>query len=346
MTSLEKDQSQEFFAESKIKERDKIILAELGLNQSEIDELENPDVNGTTALVNFIDRGDKRMVVKKGINVDSNLNSRREYTFLRLLRMRSGDKIAPDPYYYATGPERDLLVMERMEGEIVNEMTNENISKIARAMAQVHKPEFEKPGIPFRERRKASQYDRLIEQVDFLRNWFDELSHYINDVNIEDKFDLGQLTKAKDTILDRAIDAREAFKNNSFSLIHYDLSPGNILKNNERKILFLDWRQASIGDRAMDVAKFFFKNNLDDRQQKVFLGIYSSEINDDTVRERVDVYSPLLRLSSLLWRLRFLNIDIKEYPKITQGVDVELIRARLNDDYEYLINKMGINNNE
>lgn len=344
MISPEQNFSPEAFP--KPGERDKKILSDLGLSREEIDGLENPDTSGSTALISFIDRGDRKIVVKKGIDVDPDLNARREYTFLRLLRMRSGDKIAPDPYFYTASPEGDLLIMERIEGQMIDEISDNDLSKIAQTMAKVHKPEFKKPGIPFCDRVEASQYDRLIEQVDFLRNWFDELSSYINDVNINQELDLKQLSEAKDIILDIAVKANEAFKDHSFSLIHYDLDSGNILKDNEGKILFLDWRQASIGDRAMDIAKFFYKNGLNSQQQEAFLDVYLSEVNDDTVRDRINVYNPLIRLGSLLWRLRFLNIDINDHPEVARRVDVKLVRARLNSDYQYLISKAGINTNE
>ena len=341
-----REQNQSSEADCEKNERDERLLSELGLSRKEIDELENPDVTGSTALVSFVDRADKKLVIKRGIDVDPDLNARREYTFLRLLQMRSGDKVAPDPYFYTATPEGDFLIMEKIEGEVVNEMTDDNIGRIAQTMAQVHRPEFKKPGIPFRERQEASQYDRLIEQVDFLRNWFDELGHYIDDVNTEDEFDLGQLIEAKDAILDKAVEAQDAFKDDSFSLIHYDLNPGNILKDNEDRILFLDWRQASIGDRAMDVAKFFFKNNLNNQQQETFLDTYLSEVDDNTLRDRIDVYRPLLQLGSLLWRLRFLNVDIKDHPELGQGVDIELVRSRLNDDYRHLIDGAEVDINK
>ena len=340
------EQSQSLEANYEKKQQDEKLLFELGLSQKEIDELKSPDITGSTSLVSFIDRVDKKLVIKKGINVDLDLNARREYTFLRLLKMRKGEKIAPEPYFYASDPESDLLIMERIEGQEVKELSDEDLIKIAQAMATVHKPEFKKPGIPFHYREKASQYDRLIEQIDFLRDWFDELSPYINDVNLSEEFNLNQLIEAKDIILDTALNNRDNFKDSSFSLIHYDFNPGNILKDNNGKILFLDWRQASIGDRGMDVAKLFYKNYLDEYQQEIFFTTYLVEINDDTLRERVNAYSPLIRLSSLLWRLRFLNIDLKEHPEIENGVDVEMVQARLTDDYQYLINESGIKINK
>jgi thiamine kinase-like enzyme len=236
--------------------------------------------------------------------------------------------------------------MENIEGEMLSEMTNDNLVKIAQTVAKVHTPEFERPGIPFRNRVEASQYDRLTEQIDFLRDWFDKLGHYINEVSEGGNFDFEQLSEAKDAILAKAAEARESFQDHSFSLIHFDLNPGNILKDREGNILLLDWRQASIGDRAMDIAKFFFKNNLGDRQHEIFLDVYSSELNDETLRKRIDVYTPLLRLVSLLCRLRFLNIDIKEHPEITQGVNIDLVRVRLDDDYQYLINSAKTSTNK
>lgn len=184
-----------------------------------------------------------------------------------------------------------------------------------------------------------TQYDNLINQISFLEDWFKEISPYINNVNPSDEFSLNHLTSAKKVILKKAINSRDYFKDSSFSLIHYDLNPGNIIKRDKGGVLFLDWRQASVGDRAMDISKFFYKNYLNEEQEKLFLNYYLSEIDDTTLKARIDVYSPLIRLASLLWRLRFLNIDLKNHPRIVDGVNSELVSQRLTEDYQYLINK-------
>ncbi|MEK7202870.1 MAG: phosphotransferase [Patescibacteria group bacterium] len=119
--------------------------------------------------------------------------------------------------------------------------------------------------------------------------------------------------------------------------MHYDLNPNNILIDAKGQVIFLDWRQASIGDRAMDIAKFFYKNYLNERQRELFFKIYLDDIEDPTIIFRTATYYPLIVLSSLLWRLRFLNIDIKEHPDIENQADIELVRDRLKDDYEYLM---------
>lgn len=87
----------------------------------------------------------------------------------------------------------------------------------------------------------------------------------------------------------------------------------------------------------MDIAKFFYKNYLNERQRELFFKIYLDDIEDPTIIFRTATYYPLIVLSSLLWRLRFLNIDIKEHPDIENQADIELVRDRLKDDYEYLM---------
>jgi len=42
------------------------------------------------------------------------------------------------------------------------------------------------------------------------------------------------------------------------------------------------------------------------------------------------------KLGSILWRLRFLNIEIKEQPEIEKNVDIGLTKERLKDDFQYL----------
>ena len=140
----------------------------------------------------------------------------------------------------------------------------------------------------------------------------------------------------QDVILEKVRNSEKDFSKSSFSLIHYDLNPDNILQEKENNILFLDWRQALIGDRAMDIAKLFYKNYLSEEQKELFFNTYKQEIDDPTIYKRTKIYEPLIRLGSILWRLRLLNIDIEKQPIIKKNVDIDLVKERLKDDFKYL----------
>jgi len=316
-------------------QRDQKKLLELGLGVKEIEELKHSDMGGTSSSVFIVETKKEKIAVKRGVAVDPELNSQREYVFLRLLKKRGGEKIAPEPYYQ--NKKSDILVMEAVEGEPILELGDKDIADIAGKMAFVHKPEFSRPGIPFEERKEATQYERMLEQIDFLEKWFGEMEHFIKNEDFGDSDSLDKIKKAKSQIIQEAYSARDLFNKSSFSLIHYDLSPGNIIRNKSGNILFLDWRQASIGDRAMDIAKLFYKQSMNENQRKTFFDAYLSKIEDSNLPERTAIYYPLIRLASLLWRLRFLNVDVKNNPQLGKNVDVKLVKRRLVDDYEYLV---------
>jgi len=314
------------------KEADERKLIKLGITPDDIEKLENPEKGGASSMVYFIEKEGKKMVVKKGVDTDPNEKSAREYVILRLLAQRAGKKVSPSPYYH--NANKDLIITERIEGEPVKELSTDDLEKIASALAAVHQPEFNRFGLPFQKRKEGNQYERLVEQTDFLNNWFLEMAPLIKQRGEE--FYLA-LEKIKDALLLKAEEAKDYFQDNSFSLIHYDLNPSNIIKDKEGNILFLDWRQASIGDRAADIAKLFYKNYLDEDQRKTFFNSYSQTINDSNIKQRVEVYYPLIRLGSILWRLRFLNVDSKKHPQLLKNTDSKLIESRLDDDYNYLL---------
>jgi thiamine kinase-like enzyme len=318
-----------------LEEQDKEKLSEFGFSKKDIESLKEGSTDGgTSAIVCFIGNDNKDLVIKKGLNVDGDLNAKREYAFLKLLKLRGGEKNAPDPYYY--NPNNDILIMEKIDGESISKMSNEDIVDVAKALGKLHKPEFYKPGIPFHKREKATQYNRLIEQVNFLEEWFVQIAPFIEKEKKMDNKSFQTLNQAKDIVLEQARDSKQNFDESSFSLIHYDLNPENIFRDKEKNILFLDWRQAVIGDRAMDVAKLFYKNYLNKEQKELFFKSYEQKMDDLTIRQRAEVYEPLIRLGSILWRLRFLNIDIEKHPEIKKNVDINLVRERLKDDFEYL----------
>ncbi len=318
--------------EEKYKMADEQKLIKLGLTPEDIEKLENPDKGGTSSMVYFIERGGKKMAIKKGVGTDPYEGSAREYIILRLLARRGGKKVAPSPRYY--NENKDILITELIEGETIENLTDKDLEDIASALATVHQPEFNNFGLPFQKRKNGSQYDRLTEQIDFLDNWFAEMSPIIRGRGEEFA---SKLEKIKELFFQRAKEAKNFFTENSFSLIHYDLNPSNIMKDSEGQVIFLDWRQASIGDRATDVAKFFYKNYLNSGQQKTFLNAYSKIIHDPHLEERVRIYDPLIRIGSILWRLRFLNIDSKKNPELLKNVDAELIENKIKDDLQYLL---------
>lgn len=120
-------------------------------------------------------------------------------------------------------------------------------------------------------------------------------------------------------------------------MIHFDLNKGNIIyseKNN--RVTIVDWEQASSGDNAMDIAKFFLKSDLNSAQQKYFLSQYESRLreNDQNFKDRLQVYKLFVLANSILWRLSILTqmsmqltsseYEKKFYDRVINNLDEEL----------------------
>lgn len=305
-------------------------LKQLGLSSEEIDQIENPDAGGTSALVYFVEKSGRSMAIKKDFNIDPLENSSREHVVLRLLEGRGGRKISPHSYY--SNNSKSILITERIHGEKISELQESDIKEIAALMAFLHKPTFRRFGLPLKRRQEGNQLDRINQQIDFLSGWLEEMSKVIE----LSEFDFNVLRRMLDAVISKINSEKIKLQDNTFSLIHYDLNPNNIIRSYQGNILFLDWRQAFIGDRAADVAKFFYKNYLNNEQKDVFWEEYLQSIDDETIKERAAIYDLLVRLGSILWRLRFINIDSKKNPQLLKEVDINIVQSRLNEDINYL----------
>jgi thiamine kinase-like enzyme len=137
-----------------------------------------------------------------------------------------------------------------------------------------------------------------------------------------------------------ANEASDAFLENKFTLIHFDLNPDNIIyskKNNDLAII--DWEQASAGDNAMDIAKLFLKSNFNSGQKQEFLSQYEKYLvnKDPKFEERLRIYEPFVLINSILWKLRVLRntpqhaASISEtqfYERVKNNLERELIVLR------------------
>ena len=309
-------------------------LGDLGLDQFKIDKLNYSVDIGTTSRVYIFKNGETKVVVKKGIRIDQSINALREFSILRLLNMRSGEKHFPTPFYVDV--EKDIIIMEWIEGKTVNILDDNGIIQIARALSTIHQIEYQKPGLPFFTREKTNQLDRLKNQIEFLESQLISVGHLISKESLDSENPQTDLMEAKIRIIANITRLQSFFLGCSFSVIHYDINPTNTLRTCDGSIIFIDWGQSSIGDRAMDIAKFFYKFNIDKIGQGVFFEEYLRWIEDDDLIERSSVYYLLIILNSLLWRIRFLYVDIKKLPGFFREAKIKQVREKLIQDFNFL----------
>ncbi|MFH1662072.1 MAG: phosphotransferase [Candidatus Falkowbacteria bacterium] len=301
----------------------------LGLTFEDLEKLldEPHFAEGSYALIFDLPSDDKKVVAKVWKNPKDNINrAKHENVALRLLRIRNSEE-APKSMGYLKS--KTILFEEKIEGAQIKNFDKTTIKQLAETIAKVHSVELNSYGKPLTKREKGTKMDFLNGELEKLRK------------NLSLLHDSSEIT----SVIEQAINKIEneakknpnAFQNNNFTLIHFDLNKNNILReDNSNKLILIDWEQASAGDNAMDVAKLFLKLNFDDEQKKDFIVEYEKKLpkKDEYFQDRLNIHGPLVLINSILWRLRVLrdtpqnisSINEKQfYERVKNNLDYELI---------------------
>jgi len=248
---------------------------------------------------------------------------------LRLLRMHDFKNTPKLQGHLRTA---NIIFEEKIEGEPVKDFNSEMINKLAVALADLHSIRLNSYGKPFTERKKGTRLDYLHNSVEMLREMCQSFNSQGDMSNL--------LQTALNKIELEADDHKEAFIGDNFTLIHFDLNPGNILYSKDQdNIIIIDWEQASAGDNAMDMAKLFLKIDFNADQQREFLEQYKNclTVDDPNFSKRLHVYDSFVLINSILWRLRVLK-DMPEqiseetekrfYDRVKNGFNKELNKLK------------------
>ena len=210
-----------------------------------------------------------------------------EFEILKLIEPLS---ISPKAYYYNLGDNPLNLhwnIVEYIEGEMLLELTNDQIIQLASILNKLHSTTQSK--------FYGDKFPPTL-QNNYISSVFEDL-----DNKIESK-------------------AYQALKNkfnqinwsniHNFCLIHNDLKEYNMIIQPNNRIKLIDWEYAYYDIPENDIARLFVENNLNESRASLFLKHYlsSDKINFDTERLKVliDVYS-------------FFEIHKKKVPPITNS---------------------------
>lgn len=120
--------------------------------------------------------------------------------------------------------------------------------------------------------------------------------------------------------------AGEGWDEHTFSLLHGDLSHGNIIWDGPR-VTLIDWEYTRAGDAAEDLAYLLAEQQVSGTRKRLLLEQYVQHSGDATAVTRVPMYTALVALDSALWWAdRFL--DMGEEPMSSSEVRYHLMRAR------------------
>ncbi len=313
-------------------------LKNLGLQPEELDKLlqTEPFDEGSYALIFNLPEQQPQQVAKVWKNPD-NASDRatHENTALRLLRRRGYD-YAPEISGFLKSAT--ILFEEKIHGKAIEKFDSKTIEQLATTMSSLHSIELNSFGKPGSSRKEGTQLDYLRACLTDLRNkvvLFTEKSG-------ESK---KMISAAIQKIEESALANEEAFNKTDFTLIHFDLNAKNILQTDDgRKIILIDWEQASAGDNAMDIAKMFLKLNFTNNEEEVFLAEYEKGLphKDIYLHDRLPLYEQFVLVNSVLWRLSVLEDEREKKMSVKSEQFYDRVRANL--DPEMILLKRYINN--
>lgn len=306
-------------------------LNDLGLTFEDLQKLlDGPSfAEGSYALMFELPDDEQRLVAKVWKNPEQDSKrAEHENVALRLLRMRNSEEA---PRLKGFLKSATILFEEKIEGRPIENFDRNTIDQLAEAVAKIHSVELNAYGRPLTRRTKGTKMDFFNDELTRLRTALISLPQQPGILSI--------VKLAIDKMENDARKKSEAFQDDDFTLIHFDLSRNNILRSTDNRIVIVDWEQAAAGDNAMDIAKLFLKLNFDEGQRKEFLTEYEKKLSkkDEYFENRLETFEPLVLVNSILWRLRVL----RDAPQKTSSVNEEQFYNQVKVNFDIEIEKLN-----
>jgi len=290
------------------------------------------------------------------INMDS-ASATKSASEFNSLRALAGLRIAPEAFHLDESRVpfgETSLVVKYLEGKPLSELEEGRISvesavKLAHLAAVVHSIDEKKLAIqlPVRGLSYESWFARMRRDIDYveqnrksrsLKSGFDRM--------LRDSF--SRLQKAS---------VKSAPPNVS-APGHGDICAQNVIVNDDGAMRLIDWENFGLWDPAAEIAMVFEAFGLAfpaDRELE-FLSAYTSLRQDQTLRERLNVFRAIVRFEQLTWGIRHvfeivngeMNKAFTEATKMSEHVAfvdsclIELVKAGLIDLDLDEISELGI----
>jgi aminoglycoside phosphotransferase (APT) family kinase protein len=238
------------------------------------------------------------------INMDpaSATKSALEFDSLRAL---AGLRIAPEAFYLDESKVpfgETSLVVKYLEGKPLSELEEGKISaesaaELAHVVAVVHSIDEKKLAIqlPVRGLSYESWFARIRKDIAYVgRNRKSRSLKSGFDKSLRDSFDRLQETSVKSA------------PPNVSAPGHGDICAQNVIVDDDGAMRLIDWENFGLWDPAAEIAMVFEAFGLDfpvDRELE-FLSAYTSLRQDQTLRERLNVFRPIVRFEQLTWGIR------------------------------------------
>lgn len=211
-------------------------------------------------------------------------------------------KISPKAYFHGVFEGKPYLIEQYIPGRRLSwrKITNKEIIMMARFFNKLDSIKIGNNHY-FKDKKYL-----LLDKLDYPKHFMHLDSKFANLVSIAENKLKNQLKNLK--------------IRKTFVLRHADSNPYNFIVS-KNKIIAVDWDWAKIGHFATDIADFFIKTNMTEKQKDLFYSKY----NFKNIKKIVDLYTITSILSLITWHLQTIDLikQKKLHKKICKNISSE-----------------------
>jgi sucrose phosphatase-like protein len=243
----------------------------------------------------------KRVILRIPASSEHIANKIPEFEFEKL-KLLGESGIAPQPIAFLkdTPIGQYVIIMECFIGEHKDfqTLTDEEIATFARTIAVLHDKMPSSSyslgmGLPPTKTGNHTEYIKTITENDILHPYSRVKSCLSN-------ADQNLITMAIEKLSKLLASRKEIFNGETYSLLHGDLNPGNVLWTPDG-VRLVDWEDSYYGDRANEVAYIFAINNVSEHFANIFLQEYGKNSTDAVLGKRLPIYLLFNKLFDVVW---------------------------------------------
>lgn len=288
--------------------------------------------------INFtLEGSNKKYVFRVNTGSQLGLENQIKYEYEALKNLEASS-VTPKVYYLDDSKKNldyGILVMEFLEGKPLR--YDKDLKSAAKIFAKIHSIDTNGNGLKnfivedniFSARISESQ--KLLRDFFqsskiplYLKNFFDIFTNWAEKNRHEEKY----------------------FLENKWHVINNtEVNSGNFIIGKEKSYL-IDWEKPVISDPCQDLTQFLAPTTtlwktdciLKEEEKEEFFKVYVSNLKDNSIRERVKLYTPFLYLRALSWcayaYLEYQKEDkeiknIDTYNKIEEYLDLDFMKDLL-----------------
>ena len=187
----------------------------------------------------------------------------------------------------------ETIEWEWIEGKTLDDPTNEDLIKIAQILKQIHNSKIQLPKSNIRQR--INEYRKILKEknikIDIIEKLFKKINMILKNINRN-------------------------------TPIHGDVWGKNIIKTNDKKLYFIDWEYAHMGDIHFELAYIIESYNFSKQKEDVLLKEYKYYSDELLKKHKV-----LINYLIILWAYsqKELPYDIKGQIKRLENLSKEYL---------------------